>query len=65
MHLCLKMHTRTMYDSEIVFVNIYIYLYIRPARQIAIIFLWLAHSWMPHLHIYAAPIFFLKYNPMK
>jgi len=25
MHLCLKMHTRAMYDSELVFVNIYIY----------------------------------------
>lgn len=58
MHLCFKMHTRTMYNSEHVFVNIYIY--ITPASQIAIIFLLLAHSWMAHLHIYAAPIFFVK-----
>lgn len=58
MHLRLKMHTRAMHDSELGFVNMCIY--IRPDRQIAIIFLQLAHSWMSHLHIYAAPIFSLK-----
>lgn len=30
MHLCLKMHTRAMYDSEHVFVNIYIYISCQP-----------------------------------